>query len=458
MRGSPGLGACPVAADTRTSWRPPLGPGNAADISAVAREVAARLREPAHVEESLAAARRQTGYPRSVRWRPEGLWQGYAGLAVLWSAVDAAFPDEGWDAVGRDHLRLAVRAAEEQRRPTSGLSAGLAGLAAAAWSLSRNGTRYRGLLTTLDAALVELVAAETAWVLDHRPFGIEAARLDVISGLSGAGRYLLLRRADPACRAALEGVLRSLVLLTRDVDGVPRWHTPPQYLPDGRTQAAYPGGNLNCGLAHGIPGPLALLSLAATHGVVVSGQMGAIRGTAAWLHDQQIVDDWGVNWPTAVPLGPAAPPQAAATGSRAAWCYGSPGVARALWLAGAAVDESAYRDLAVSAMEAVYRRPVPARHIDSPTFCHGAAGLLQVTLRFASETALPLFVEAADALLGQVRAAYEPGSRLGYRNLEPSGGRVDQPGLLDGAAGVALVLLAASSPVEPSWDALFLLS
>jgi hypothetical protein len=30
--------------------------------------------------------------------------------------------------------------------------------------------------------------------------------------------------------------------------------------------------------------------------------------------------------------------------------------------------------------------------------------------------------------------------------------------LLDGAPGVALVLLAAATPVEPTWDRLFLLS
>ena len=38
------------------------------------------------------------------------------------------------------------------------------------------------------------------------------------------------------------------------------------------------------------------------------------------------------------------------------------------------------------------------------------------------------------------------------------GGRIDQPGLLDGAPGVALALLAAATPVEPTWDRLFLLA
>src|SRR4029077_3340482 len=117
-----------------------------------------------------------------------------------------------------------------------------------------------------------------------------------------------------------------------------------------------------------------------------------------------------------------------------------------------------YKELAVAAMEAVYRRPVSARQIDSPTFCHGVAGLQQITLRFAQDTALPLFTEAGRTLHRQILANYEPDSVLGYRNLEPGGRRIDQAGLLDGAPGVVLVLLAASTTVEPLWDRLFLLS
>jgi hypothetical protein len=109
-------------------------------------------------------------------------------------------------------------------------------------------------------------------------------------------------------------------------------------------------------------------------------------------------------------------------------------------------------------MEAVYRRPLPARRIDSPTFCHGVAGLQQITLRFAHDCGSTLFVDAARALHQQIIDCYEPESLLGYRNVDPDGGRVDQVGLLDGAAAVPLVLLAASTPVEPRWDALFLLS
>jgi hypothetical protein len=109
-------------------------------------------------------------------------------------------------------------------------------------------------------------------------------------------------------------------------------------------------------------------------------------------------------------------------------------------------------------MEAVFRRPIPARMIDSPTFCHGVAGLLAIVLRFARETDAPVFLDASRALAGQVLAAFEPGSRLGFRNIEFGDNHTDQPGLLDGAAGVALVLLSAATGVEPSWDRAFLLA
>ena len=109
-------------------------------------------------------------------------------------------------------------------------------------------------------------------------------------------------------------------------------------------------------------------------------------------------------------------------------------------------------------MEAVFRRPVKVRRIDSPTFCHGVAGLLAIALRFANETGLPVFIDESRKLVEQILASYRPDSLLGFRSLEVDDREVDQPGLLDGIPSVALVLLAAATDVEPTWDRLFLLS
>jgi hypothetical protein len=259
---------------------------------------------------------------------------------------------------------------------------------------------------------------------------------------------------DRACR----GVLESLVALVAEPPAVPRWFTPPEFIPDETTASHYPHGNLNCGLAHGIPGPLAVMAMALEAG---SGDMDGLRrataDASAWLVAHRRHDEWGVNWPAMVSLPePPADPDAP---SRTAWCYGSPGVARSLWLAGRALGDTSLQALAVEAMEAVYRRPVPVRNIDSPTFCHGVAGLLQVTLRFWHDTRFDAFARAAAELAGQLLDSYDPDhTLLGFRHLEPGRNAVDQPGLLDGAPGVALALLAAATDVEPVWDRLFLLA
>jgi lantibiotic biosynthesis protein len=340
--------------------------------------------------------------------------------------------------------------------------AGLSGFAFAAWSLSRRGTRYQKLLAGIEEALSSQTI-ELANALWRQQEDVSVGQFDVISGLSGVGAYLLCRREHHEAAAALRAVLHALVALTGQEGGIPRWHTPAHLIGDEEVMLRlYPNGNLNCGLAHGIPGPLGLMALAVRSGVEVDGLKEAIDRVANWLIQNRVDDDWGVNWPTAVPLAPdgkaAAEYPPPAEPSRSAWCYGSPGVARTLWLTGEALDNPGYRELAVEAMKAVYRRPVRERYIDSPTFCHGVAGLLQITLRFANDTGLPLFAEATENLSEQLLSLYDPGSLLGYYSLEPGGQRVDQPGLLDGAPGVVLVLLAAATDVDPTWDRLFLLS
>jgi lantibiotic biosynthesis protein len=143
--------------------------------------------------------------------------------------------------------------------------------------------------------------------------------------------------------------------------------------------------------------------------------------------------------------------------TRDAWCYGSPGVARALHLAGVALDRNDWRQFAIDAMAAVYRRPVAARGIDSPIFCHGVAGLLQISLRFSYDTGLPMFGRAVAELTEQLLAAIDLGRPMAVANIEPGGNLVDQPGLLDGATGVCLTLLSAAADEPPAWDRIFAL-
>jgi class I lanthipeptide synthase len=450
------LSALDRAPPRAAAWESVLDPGRRAAALRVAHEVGRRAGDPARVAASLAAAREQTHYPKTVRDRPSSVADGDAGIALMCAYLDACSPGDGWDAIGHGFLARAAGGAESEPGLGPGLFSGLSGLAFTAAQLSRGRTRYQRLLTALDDALAAPSAALGA-SLRRAPEPRGMSEFDAISGASGVAAHLVGR--DP--HGVLPDVLGGLVSLADPVGGPPRWMTPARFIADEETARRYPFGNLNCGLAHGVPGPLAALALASRAGVEVEGQRDAMRAFAAWLAAHRCDDEWGVNWPTAVPLpapGEPAIDVAALHASRSAWCYGSPGIARALWLAGDALDDAGLRELAVEAMLAVHARPVAVRFVPSPTFCHGVAGLLQIVLRFAHDTGLPAFRDAAAELVDELLAAYDPQRPLGYASLEPGGNPVDRPGLLDGAPGVALVLLAAATDVEPTWDRLFLLS
>ena len=404
-----------------------------------------RLRDP-----SLVAAAGVASAGADRRWSPFSVAQGHCGVALAFGYLDRCFPEEDWDRRAHDHLTAASEAAERTGVSALGLYGGLSGLAFTARYLSYGGRRYGKLVNHLDEALQERLLTRNG----EPKHGCPVAFFDLVSGQSGVAAYLLERSSEPRRDGALKGALKGVIDVLGEVQGVPRWHTPSELNVDASLARRHPHGVLNCGLAHGVPGPIAVLSLARLSGVRLQGLKPALRRAADWIAGQRVADEWGVNFPAVVPLDTPA----AVSTSRAAWCYGAPGVARSLWLAGRALGDRALSALASEALEAVMRRPLAERRIDSPTFCHGVAGLAQVALRFLHDTPTPTLVQGARALVGQLTSAYEPSSMFGFRSIDPDGGRIDRPGLLDGAAAVALVLLAAACHEEPTWDRFFLLS
>ena len=109
-------------------------------------------------------------------------------------------------------------------------------------------------------------------------------------------------------------------------------------------------------------------------------------------------------------------------------------------------------------MRSAFRRESRQHELRSATFCHGQAGLVQVGLRFAAESADVDLRAALPAAVATLIDRFDPASRFGFPPADQRDNGADRPALLDGAAGVALVLLAAGGGVEPCWDRAFLLA
>jgi hypothetical protein len=149
--------------------------------------------------------------------------------------------------------------------------------------------------------------------------------------------------------------------------------------------------------------------------------------------------------------------------ARSAWCYGDPGIAAALLLAARGVGDPGWEQAAVELACRATERPPERTGVVDAGICHGSAGLAHIYNRMYQATGEPRLGDASVFWLertmdyyGRARAAGGPWVRgsADPARQEPWTG-LD---VVDGAAAVALVLLAATTAVEPTWDRMFLVS
>jgi hypothetical protein len=377
---------------------------------------------------------------------------GLAGTALLHarlSAVDQVFAD----AAGR-HWAAAINHATQAPGTGTGIYSTPAGIAASMII----GTPYlpdpaphppavQHAVRWLTRQATRIAAEDQARRADGKPFSSWAG-YDLISGPTGLGRVLLAAHSagHTAAEQGLHGTLTNLTLMITSSADSPGWLILPQ---EGQGPRLHPSGEAATGMAHGIAGPLAFLSIAHSAGYTVHRQTDAIRTAARWLAHWQS----GRCWPPAITgdeLTSGIPDPM--PGRRDAWCYGIPGIARALHLAGNALGDPHLTHLAQSSLEAMAGRY--PWDVEGPTICHGYAGIIQSTRHHTSATA-----ERAER---EVAAACDPQFTYQFCHASHSSGSADRAGLLTGAAGIALVLadLGAlpSVPAPTPWDAVLLLS
>ena len=385
------------------------------------------------------------GWPPFPEDDPFGssLATGEAGLAVFFSYLDAARPGEGYADLGAARLERAIDqlAGSLQR---IGLYQGFVSIAWAVEHL-RDRREPEDPNEEIDQILFKLLAAPP-WHVGY----------DLTNGLAGIGAYALERWPGDLAATCLGRVCERLEEIAVPQETGLAWPTL-EWLMQPWDKEGFPQGMFNLGVAHGLPGVLPVLAQALALGAAPESTRALLRGAVAWLLSRKLPVEESSVFPGA--WGPGATPQAA----RAAWCYGDPGIAAALWITARAAGEPAWEAEALSLARTAARRPPESCKVRDAGLCHGAAGLGHLFNRLYQATGDPELLAAARAWLVRALDLWEPGKGVGgFVAWGPDAagelGWRDDPTLLTGAAGVALALLAAVSPIEPAWDRFLLLS
>ncbi|QRK11340.1 hypothetical protein JQX13_15445 [Archangium violaceum] len=276
----------------------------------------------------------------------------------------------------------------------------------------------------LDDVLLRHVSRD-AWL---QPWGH-------LEGLTGVGAYFLERLPSPRARAGLERIVLHLLEGAWSTQGLGRtWWTMRQLLPEP-LRSRHRFGHYDLGVAHGVPGILGFLGQVSAAGIARPESQGVASKAMEWLWSRRTSEE-----PSRFPAydGSEVPHPPAPEG----WEHGAIGLGSALLVTADALGDTGRASSLLSWLRATALANTEISG-DDVGLRRGAAGLGHLYNRLHQRTGEAVFAERARAWLlhAMERAARQ--TRLG---------------LLDGAAGTALALLAATSSQAPAWDRLLLLS
>jgi lantibiotic biosynthesis protein len=215
----------------------------------------------------------------------------------------------------------------------------------------------------------------------------------------------------------------------------------------------------NLGLAHGLPGTLIVLSELYQQ-TTNERLLGIISKGIDYLLSTKYKESNNSLYPSFIYENDTAIFPGESEGGRLAWCYGDLCIAVSLLRVGYILKRNDLIDEAiVIAKYSSSRRDLNDVKIYDAGFCHGSIGLAHIYNRLYQYTKMEELKEAAlfwtDIALKQ--GSYQDGY-AGFKTFVPEKGHHLSLNLLEGIAGVGLVLTSLISDIEPKWDEFFLLS
>jgi len=426
----------------------------------IVHDVSMNMRDPEAVKaiaDDLENVNSSPFFPLAgTTWSDLSLTNGYPSLLLLFSTLEKQGVIEDGDAIAHSYVLKIKEAIESEGLFHLSLFGGVSGICFALNEASCQGTRYQKMLNSLHSFLLDRIDSLYLAPLKNNQQKLiptSPTLYDPVQGVCGIGRYALENLSLPPFFDAAENIAKALVALSRPLNyggqSIPGWFLSPLDTLNARNRETCPKGNFNLGLAHGVTGILAYLSIAFLRGIQVEGQKEAIHTISEWIRSKAITHNGAILWPYYISWEEELEGATAViNGSKDAWCYGVPGVARTLFLAGKALDCESLKTFAADAYRGIFSRKQKDWHLPGPTLCHGISGLLLITHEMSKESGCEDLVPRVDELGDTLLSMYQPQAPWGFKDVEigrdGKACELNKPGFLEGTAGVILALSSLS--------------
>lgn len=297
----------------------------------------------------------------------------------------------------------------------------------------------------LSDSMQEILEMLDAYVVDAYSFALEVGNFDFLHGSCGLLQYLLTtQEAATYARDFVQRLDETKIQIDEDriawISNITFWE---------RNEGVF-----NFGLAHGMPAILLMLSKIINGNYLEDDQTarkllaGCVRFILSEKLDAGCASTFPHYFSDDVPRAE----------SRLAWCYGDLGICITLWVAGDTLDDPFFKEEAITICLKTTKRKDPLdTGIMDAGICHGSTGVALLYLRLYQLTGVEDFRRAADFWIEDTmqRAHFEDG-QAGFK-MWTKDGYLNEVNVLNGIAGIGLVLLTHAMETPGNWEDLLLI-
>lgn len=226
---------------------------------------------------------------------------------------------------------------------------------------------------------------------------------ELISGLSGPLRYLL-NFNDDASQDLSSKLIQLFIKNSQEKiilgNKVPGWHYYPHEFEKKYIDFNTDNGLLDYGVAHGIGGPLIVLSLAYQKGFKSEDLLAAINSIISEYLKMYYYINNIIYFPTKISFEQyIKKDEFIHTAKQMSWCYGSVGILRAMYIAAISTKNKDIEQFVLNEFIKIAQMDVSNYRLNSPMVCHGYVGVATIMMEMYNDTGNSIFFNRTIELL-----------------------------------------------------------